>query len=211
MSFGAVGFKSTKKLSPFLSGSWLISFGDLLTLLLCFFLTIVSFGPLNPKATLPIKGVTSQSNSVTGPEPGVGVGKLGAGTQVAQSRTSSTENQKELRLVFNVEDFLEPTEKLVPAKVIELQKLIKTDGYSVGRVRLESCSELKSDDQGWFQALSRGFYLRGQFIDAGIEPKRIELRVVGRNCAALKNDPTEFGLAATVNVELSALQQREGD
>lgn len=59
---GSVLLPGTERKPGTVTRGWLISFGDLLTLLLCFFLSIIGLGPLNPNHKTPNNNATSRNH-----------------------------------------------------------------------------------------------------------------------------------------------------
>lgn len=167
------------------SAIWLISFGDLLTLLLCFFLSIVSFGPLNPNVELPKSDLTTRTNSSALPaEQKI----TRPGTRFAlktHGRFAAARHFGELKLQIAEEEYTDLGGRLYEAAQQRLIKAVKSDSYRVVAAEVSSCSALSSERSGWFQSVSRALEMRRQLVDAGISAQAVKVRVLGSNCSGL--------------------------
>ena len=165
---------------PDRSDNWLITFGDLLTLLLCFF--------ISAWATVRMKN--SQSADVTPLKHERIADKAGAtvdltlnGTRIAEDSIGITSPL----LRFRAEDFRGDPEKLGPEARSKLGKVVD---YRDFRWNLEVCSreEEVNNSEKWKISQRRALYLRSQLIDSGLEPEMIGVRVLGPNCNFLEGE-----------------------
>ena len=136
---------------------WLVSFGDLLTLLLCFFVTIIAQSPLNPRS--------AKSEALRE--------KQEAGTEFAPSVSRSLFKT----LTLSQQDFQKDSGGIAQA----LKSSVILDGYEVSKASLSSCSP-GVGETSWFEATKQALSLRRQLIDAGVASPRIEISVRGPNC-----------------------------
>ena len=110
------------------SSNWLISFGDLLTLLVCFFMTGVTFGPLNP-ANSPINTDNYQKNTDNPSE-------LNSGTTLALMPTKDGQASS-VQALFTAGDFDPITGQLSDQARQRFEAVLNQAGT---RVEIESCS-----------------------------------------------------------------------
>jgi hypothetical protein len=174
---------------------WLISFGDLLTLLLCFFLSIVSFGPLNPHATLPKNELTARSDSTPSTS---AYKKTPAGTGFAlktHGRFAAARHFGELKLQIAEEEYTDLGGTLSEEAQKRLESAVKSSGYSVLAASVSSCSALGSVSSGWFQSISRSLQVRRQLVDAGVSAQAVTVRALGSSCLGLVPNSDQAHLA----------------
>jgi flagellar motor protein MotB len=191
--------------------NWILSFGDLLTLLLCFFLSIISFSPLNPANNVPViveedQPVEQVSTNVlpdapTGSEPGTALANLtSSDAELTPERNRSYFSG--LRFWLNESDYSglgwEPSEEA--AKRIKNQ-VVRTS-YQPKRVTIESCFDagVKGAETVWAGSISRILNLRSQLIDAGLPSGSFEYRVLGPHCNGLRTQETQDPVEAKTAV-----------
>lgn len=163
---------------------WLVSFGDLLTLLLCFFLSIITFGPLGSgPRKLPSNGL----------DPQVVQSKVDLrGTQTA--RESGTmlaihdSGSMQIELMLTEADFKKTPFEVNREAWNRLQSEIALDSYGDGAVVVETCSSLhgSASAKARFISMSRALAIRSHLIDAGLGSSSLKLRSVGEFCSVLR-------------------------
>lgn len=176
---------------------WLVSFGDLITLLLCFFICLVSFSPINPanSSNTAVQGDNSESNNQhTDTED--------SGTAIADTLPHSGKN----KILLFEQDFAIETGSLVPSALLALKKGMVREGYEIDQAMISACGgkSVLNDDQAWRQAMSRVLAVRRQVFDGRTEELRLALRTVGGFCELLENDHNdEQQVAATIELTWS--------
>lgn len=176
--------------------NWMLSFGDLLTLLLCFFLSILSFSSLNPSNDRAQKHDKVQG--VGGPEPILADTEgrqTAAGTQLANLEGSDEKATlpanasvvNGLRLWFGESDYVGLGWELSEVAIQRLKSQVVRTAYAPKRVTIESClgSTVIGDETAWAGSISRILGLRSQLIDAGLAPGTFRYRVLGPYCDVL--------------------------
>jgi hypothetical protein len=137
---------------------WMITFGDLLTLLLCFFLVIVSSSPMGRVA----RGVDSPSPVPAPP-----------GTQVAQVEGETVVREWTIRGVKNESEAPVELQKLAE----ELISVVRSVPYEKSRVFVRVCNSqgtgADSDTPG-VVSLSRITEIRRQILDVGLDASVLE-------------------------------------
>ncbi len=156
-------------------GTWLTSFGDMLTLILCFFLTVVSLGPLN---------TASARNN----EDKLTKNKHNLGTTIAKSE------EDELRKEISFEETVfssNPDNQIFGLSEL-VNELIDTETYRIKSVSIETCNaELETKEgQSWHVSMQRALALNSQLIDTKIATPKVSLRAVGPWCALLAKPDT---------------------
>jgi hypothetical protein len=156
------------------SNQWLVSFGDLLTLLLCFFISVFALYQPN-ESNGSSSAITSTATAATT--------VATAGTGIAKNELQRLFPFTGFELLFKAEELKEGTD-LVRR---QLEDLIKSKGYKHAAVLIEGCSS--ADGQGnsanWQRAWRRVDWLHRQLIDAGGVPDEVRKRVVGKHCGLI--------------------------
>lgn len=175
-----VGFGSSEQPIQF---KWMVTFGDLLTLLLCFFLTIVSFSPLNSNNDRP------QTQMAVEKQDASGTTIASTSSEEEADRTTASSSG----LFFYAEDFVGEVGGLGGDVLNRLTSQLKMPGYltksaseSLGALLIEGCGE-GMDEESWLMALSHVSQIRGQLLDAGISRERIQVRILGPECRGLRS------------------------
>lgn len=158
---------------------WLITFSDLLTLVLGFFLVVISLSDIG-KRTPPVEVATDNPNAVT---VSAARGDRESGTAIAEVITSPSVSEFHLRS----SDFENGSAALDSDRLEKIKKAVALTGYKESQIRIETCSESggEQDGQNWFIALGRVSALRRQLLDAGVGGNPIEMRVLGAHCHLL--------------------------
>jgi flagellar motor protein MotB len=148
---------------------WLISFGDLLTLVLCFFISVISLSPLNPGVKAPAK-------------PGI---QLADNKKNIQAETSGN---KSLSLSIFEKDLAASEVSITDAAIERLKNQVSPAGYKTREVKVETCWRSgESDLSGsWEKTLGLLGGLRRQVFDAipGMDAKKILFRNLAADCEA---------------------------
>src|SRR5690606_22976012 len=131
-----------------LHSSWMLSFGDLLTLLLCFFLCILSFSPLNPHRPSEDIDKHNQIVALSAAELQGGGSVPGqTGTALAELQAEAREfgtlakvsNSNELVLTLSDSDFAGGGWEATPAVLSRVKSQVIETSYAVLGVKVESC------------------------------------------------------------------------
>lgn len=151
------------------SSAWLVTFGDLLTLLVCFFITIISHSTFNP-ADGVAEGVKADS-----------------GTAIAILPVE-TPDSLELSLRFRERDFRANGVRMQVSARRRLKKAVNLEGYALTNGVIESCAKAAdhNEEGNWALSVRRAFSLRSQVIDAGLTAEGVALRFLGESCGLLK-------------------------
>jgi len=182
---------------------WLVSFGDLLTLLLCFFITILSFGGMKPEGSTDKLGINggTQVDAAFSRESNDGGNPAGIELAVLSDREA---DYKEVTLNFEESDFSQSGEVLTEAALAGLKRQVTQDGYTPDRALLQTCAdrEAGSAEYEWYLSLGRALFLRSQLIDAGISPQALRLRVAGARCEVLRRKQEGPSIASLVTIRM---------
>ncbi|MBX7144922.1 MAG: hypothetical protein K1X79_10760 [Oligoflexia bacterium] len=149
---------------------WLMSFGDLLTLVLAFFVSLIALSPLNPKVNLPHKPGTTIASS----EPASPKGAL-------MDEDSNTEG---LTLYLNSGDFEAGGTALSEGGRSKVKTFIQSAGYEVNQATIADCAGGTADEgqASWNSSMNRLLGLHRQFIDALPSSTRLMLQTWGNTC-----------------------------
>jgi len=168
---------------------WLISFGDLLTLILGFFVAVVSQTPLNPAFKPPINQESLLQNGVEIPKSEAGTV---AGTQFAKAKAKK-QVFKGFILRLSERDFVQSKNSLRRRAQYQLKKRVRLVAYRLSTARIESCTE-GLGNQSWLGSIERTLLIRRQLLDAGVAPRAIELGALGGNCRHFGSEATKAKL-----------------
>ncbi len=146
--------------------SWLVSFGDLLTLLLCLF--IARYEVINDKS-----GVTSRIQEQMRP---LKVSNKG-GTHIANSKVRIS--PREVR--FHHEDFDPVTGELMGIARERLNLNGIPESYHVKSVHLVLCTGAQ-DDVAETRAKQRAVAIRRQLLDTGYPIRELDFEIYGPGC-----------------------------
>ncbi|NLF25097.1 MAG: hypothetical protein GX589_05495 [Deltaproteobacteria bacterium] len=182
---------------PGTSSLWLVSFGDLLTLMLCFFLSLIAFGPLN-------RGFQMESAKLT-LETRKAIQVLKVPRELARQPgitiAFSRDGKPSLKIAFGEEDFQKEREELLPTVLERMVSIVKSVQYDISEVKIEACRiDARGSAGGGWQAGSRmALGIRSQLLDAGIKSASLKLRSPGGHCAEFAGeDKQELGDRAQV-------------
>lgn len=154
-----------------ISRSWLTTFGDLLTLLLCFFVCILSIAPLDETGTAKTASNIAETESGTGL-----AGTLGSGSEIellipeaeyAESLTRVSEKVRNMALLQQ-----KPEDTLIREALIETC-FNETEVY---------------EGESWYRSIERSLELQRQLVDAGLDENAVAIRSVGPWCETLKEN-----------------------
>lgn len=158
-----------------LQGTWLISFADLITLLLCAFLMMFS---INWKKT---QSVTNMSKDDSLAHQTESHGIVIAQSSVEGREIKPLEHRVEIR--FLKTDLTGNQGTLSLAVMDRVKNTMISEGYQDSAVTFSLCNEA----QGTAEGLNRNSELLrvvGQLIDAGVSEKRLRIEVLGSDCSA---------------------------
>lgn len=182
---------------------WIVSFGDLLTLLLCFFLLAISLSPLNPEAIKQANRVTTRNEEVKSQAHSVDTQIADSGTALAKLSLGNGDTAlAEYR--FTSGDFVSGQDKLTDSGQLRVKSIAIPAGYVMKRATAETCvdsGELElsaAEDLAFRQSLR----LRSQLVDAGIEQLHLRLGSAAGGCDSAGSET----VAAKVTLELQKLK-----
>ena len=164
-------FSLFQKLSSRKTPAWYVSFGDLLTLLLCFILSLICYGHIK---VIPASEVTPQNNkdSLSSEK------NETLGTSFATNSLEVGSGVKVLpTLSFAITDFDDG--KLSETKEAELAEMVEAHGSEQFLVR--SCSV----SDGYYKALEQALTLRQTLLRQGVAAKKQRVELLG--CKELKD------------------------
>lgn len=156
---------------------WLVSFGDLLTLLLCLFLALVGNSGLNPHKANQISARSKEQISSNG---AFTASDLKHGTRLALNGSA----KRSIRLVCFERDFKSVRGELRRSALIRLQNEARSVRYSSQAALIEGCA-LNQSEQSRFESMKRRLTLRSQMIDSGFLAERLSIRAMGADCSQL--------------------------
>lgn len=164
---------------------WLISFGDLLTLLWCMILSLVCYGHFRPTSL----GKNSQGHQWVKAYPGnvhaKPLANASAGTPLANPAAQEPSAVKPPAVLFTERDFVDANNLSADAEH-RLAVLWSPEQSRGAAVTIETCDG--ADKAGWFSSVNRALLLRGKALRAGIESAAVRLRVVGAHCESLQDE-----------------------
>lgn len=196
-----------------IESNWLLSFGDLLTLLLAFFISVFSLSPLNPavrsaKNSERHEQLSTDSRSdkpgfIPRAIPGTALADIGSG---ARSPTQDVRASKaeHLDIWLSAADFEEGTDELGIRAQARIRTQVIGNSYRVLGIKIQSCSELppELEDIGWMASSRRILALRRQFLDAGVGAEQLRYRVLGSDCTGLREGAQAGDEGATVRITI---------
>jgi hypothetical protein len=171
-----------------------VSFGDLLTLLLCFFVAIVAYHTKGDPNQSEKNRVTSENNTIK-IDPGAMYQKRElSGTPLA----NLTESSESLVLRFEPADYNGLQEQMTDEAKRWFQKAIQSDDYNLSVVRLEVCGNTPpgQGSSGWLVSMRRALDIRRQLVDAGFSTEGFELELLGADCSKLESKGGKKTVAA---------------
>ncbi len=168
---------------------WLVTFGDLLTLLLCFFLSTVALPLRTNRQQVADINKTLPARS---PQNINGAELTTAGTLLAPSREEPLGRLKETpsREVEIREGFFDPgSSNLSEEGSRKLKTSPLSAGYKLESAEIQFCADEKRHGRVGEQRFSTGRLLavRSQLIDTGVPPERVRMKA-GSVC---NNEGTE--------------------
>lgn len=162
------------------SNDWLVSFGDLLTLLLCFFISLIALSP--PK----IEQLFTSSES--------------SGTQSASQPHIEALDR---RFVFSSNE-VNDSKRFVAEVRSRLEKAVDLKTYDISTAKLEICywDETATNEEMWLAALGRSIDLKRHLLDTIDSDDGVAVRIVGPLCNVLRQSSTEEEVAAVLTISL---------
>ena len=181
---------------------WLTSFGDLLTLLLCFFLLQFSTTPKEnsvPGGEVVENHDQSQEHATAGLTP---YGWSPRGTLLAKPSTGSPLVERE----FRREMFSQETFELNEDAGEELKNLVIPVGYEIDRAFITTCGDRtdQSESLAWTAATGRALSLQRQLVDVGISQRKLEIEVLGPHCSRARFPNVGERFAGLLSIKLKA-------
>jgi len=178
--------------------NWLLTFGDLLTLLLCFFIAMVSFSDLN---TSPQKK-EYQAKSVdykAATQPEMNSGRLSSnGTtlalnEVRQESKSASDSFEEYWFVEK--DFSNLVTDIDPRSAEELKRRVTRLDYRAKQIEVQTCDAKNQLHDGTSNevAVLRALALRRQVIDAlpSFNAEAVRIKVLENGCEEFETNKNE--------------------
>ncbi len=174
-----------------LPNGWLTSFADLLTLLLCFFISIFALSSVNPNITT----VTNQDNNkfdtaqrLVKPSPTSNVLRITGGTDLAVDKI---EVEHAFAWSFSQEEFLASDYDLTRLRLkgkasSRLRRALLSASYALSKAKISACDseQLVLDGGGGVDLVVRTMPIYRQLIDMGVSPGFIAVEMV-RGCSHL--------------------------
>jgi hypothetical protein len=198
--------------------SWLISFGDLLTLMLCLFLAIISFSSLSPFVVSAKNRLDSASYMRDEAVPRGSFGGAAGGTllaapedltadvRAAQREVKAEPPPAEIRKTLRLQSE-EVTDAGFKQVRNRLMQLMSISGYRLLQASLEVCGEAADEEASWEEAQSRALILRRQLIDTGLESQLLRIAVLGPDCKELGGELED--VAARIEFHLSGRSEQD--
>ncbi|MEZ4753955.1 MAG: flagellar motor protein MotB [Bdellovibrionota bacterium] len=169
--------------------NWLVTFGDLLTLLLTFFVMSIAIGGQNETATaenIQKNQISTKENSqLEEIEVIPRLVKL-SGTNIAIQTLRTP--LKEVGL--DESDFNTESDHLTAKAAQRLRAILSARKDEFSTVRLELCGGLGgyATEVSWYKSISRALFVQSQLVDAGISKSQLAIRPLGPHCELLKDD-----------------------
>lgn len=186
---------------------WLISFGDLLTLLLCTFVAIISFAGMRNQPELRAKYIDSTQEvnnnqrlaSSNGAEPIAGTQ---VANQVARDLAGGADQSAE-QLLLLASDF-SPDEPAGSAATKQKIGAALAGISSLELVRVESCAtrDSGSNEQAWFWSMGRALEASSALLELGLPREKLQIRALGPDCALIRKDPGDEVSVAKISFVL---------
>lgn len=155
---------------------WFTTLGDLLTLLLCFFLAAISFTSSEIIERRVKNGVTARMEGGSKLPGALPRRSVISGTQVAPQMT------RESVIDFAETDFNRDGSELEGEKKTELHRIVERI-KGIKRATIFSCSRRGARSEvNWNLSIAQATGILGQLIDTGIEPERVNVQALGPQC-----------------------------
>ena len=163
---------------------WLISFGDLLTLLWCMMLSLVCYGhfrpvPLDSKNPL-IQELTAQHGQPAAEAPS----SRSVGTALAPHSAAEADAPAG-RIFLTQRDFVD--DALTGDAETKLYDLLAGRNEAEVTVTVESCAD-GGASEAWLTSINRTLLVRSKLLNAGLERRWLRLRAAGRHCAGVRTE-----------------------
>lgn len=160
---------------------WLISFGDLLTLLLCLFIANYQTvrEPQSRSDSVTIQNHSEKSNIAQ--NEAKTIQKMTSGTHIAKLPV----NRSNEELLFFESDFEVESGKLTDLALQRIELLEIPEGYEVETLHLRLCSRT-AEGLSWHETTKRALALQGQLIDTAFGKQPISFEPLGADCDALQ-------------------------
>jgi len=163
--------------------SWATSFGDLLTLMLCFFLIIIVSSRQEELQGADSVDVTTRTYEGIQKEP-----IFSQKASLKQTNGISFAKPKSVPAVYELlltESNILNSSELI-RKISDIRSfLIEGEGKELSfRVVIEACDLSQTGDEGagWLSAMKKVLVLRSQLIDSGLNKESFRIRALGGHC-----------------------------
>ncbi|MCB0317512.1 MAG: hypothetical protein KDD56_02060 [Bdellovibrionales bacterium] len=177
---------------------WLVSFGDLLTLLLTFFVMTIAISG---------KGATEDTDKTTltpkNPAEVVEHQRQAeifvlSGTKIATYPYRTEVREIGLREI----DFNTEADELTQDAKKRLRQVLTTRKDVLSPVRLEVCGGLGgyATEVSWFKSIGRALFVSSQLFDAGIPKALLEVRPLGPHCSLLNQAGKSEALVGKIKI-----------
>ena len=146
------------------SNVWILSFGDLVTLLLGFFVAIIGYSMQNPV----LRGDKAQP----------------AGTTIAEDKVQGRDTEVRKQVIIPVAGFDIATGGLVEIGHKILIEQLNLDGIRVEESSIESCfgDGDTNREQSRFTVMNRALAVAGQVLDRGVPSSTLQVESPGSSC-----------------------------
>ena len=147
---------------------WLLSFGDLVTLLLGFFVAIIAYAMQNPQKLSDSKGIDS------------------TGTALAKESIREESEPRSKLLLIPAQGFDPDTGAVTELGFNLLKSLEEINLPAAQGVLISSCAVLgrRSEELTQFTGISRTLAIASQLLDRGVNPSRVQVEFVAGGCRA---------------------------
>lgn len=175
------------------NNAWMVSFGDLLTLMLCFILSLISYGHIKPLEEVPKKQENPSNISELDKKDEVSINKHPFGAEIASYKEEDTDRFEGERLDLVSADFVDD---VLGAEAKDKLLTFINDNQHEGVV-IRSCAELG----GWYEALRQAFTVRKALLVNKLPRSQLQIELLGDACENIRDkDKSEV----VVRVELKA-------
>lgn len=140
----------TSPLAPGICNSnWLVGFGDLLTLILCFFVSVISLSSPKINQITEIKHESSANYPDSKLESGDNLQLAQDGTEIAfidMSEEGGLIKRDFEKIVFYQDQFEHSSYVLRAEPLLSLKETIDRTSYNVNRLKIETCSHVQMSE-----------------------------------------------------------------
>ncbi len=160
---------------------WLMTFGDLLTLLLCFFVAIVSLSRHQQDADAEEMAKEKKEQLVESIDE---VARLTAGASHGAEIALDIDNRN-LTEVFLEQGDVDPgKQRLTDSGKVVLERAVDLLSYPVKEVVIETCSR-QAEANAWHESVSMSLGIQRQIHDMKVGTPAYRVKSVGPHCTSL--------------------------